>query len=200
MYAVWSKFEPERLNGFHCFIVMRPVFNNITRCISLWCHHRSTYSECTELFLCILLSCDCKARWEISRATETKLRKLLPSPLPSIHPHHFFFFYPTWHAFFIIAATFYSHPLVYFTPILTSIVINGCHWHEFISTLIWSPGIPPTPRNLPFPLFQSTCDTLRSHSDSLGFAPNVLPSHPAIGNFEEFACWWRRGQDPSGTV
>uniref|UniRef100_A0A8C2KTC5 Acid-sensing ion channel 1C n=1 Tax=Cyprinus carpio TaxID=7962 RepID=A0A8C2KTC5_CYPCA len=34
----------------------------------------------------------------------------------------------------------------------------------------------------------STCDTLRSHSDSLGFAPNVLPSHPAIGNFEEFAC------------
>lgn len=87
--------------------------------------------------------------------------------------------------------------LVYFTP---SIVINGCHWHEFTSTLIWSSRIPPTPRNLPFPLFQSTCDTLRSHSDSLGFAPNVLPSHPAIGNFEEFACWWHRRRDPGGTV
>ncbi|XP_026876077.1 acid-sensing ion channel 1C isoform X2 [Electrophorus electricus] len=34
----------------------------------------------------------------------------------------------------------------------------------------------------------STCDTLRSHSDSLGFTPNMLPSHQAIGNFEEFAC------------
>ncbi len=134
---------------------------------------------------------------------KTKKTSSFPTPL---HPYSWFFpsFYPTWHAFFIIdvlfAAEFYSHPLVYFTPILTSIVINGCHWHEFISTLIWSPGIPPTPRNLPFPLFQSTCDTLRSHSDSLGFAPNVLPSHPAIGNFEEFACWWRRWRDPGGTV
>uniref|UniRef100_A0A668A762 Acid-sensing (proton-gated) ion channel 1c n=1 Tax=Myripristis murdjan TaxID=586833 RepID=A0A668A762_9TELE len=34
----------------------------------------------------------------------------------------------------------------------------------------------------------STCDTLRSHSDSLGFTPNMLPRHPTIGNFEEFAC------------
>ncbi|XP_076826730.1 acid-sensing ion channel 1C isoform X2 [Brachyhypopomus gauderio] len=34
----------------------------------------------------------------------------------------------------------------------------------------------------------STCDTLRSHSDSLGFTPNMLPSHPTLGNFEEFAC------------
>lgn len=43
---------------------------------------------------------------------------------------------------------------------------------------------------LPFPLFlQSTCDTLRSHSDSLGFTPNMLPRHPTLGNFEEFACW-----------
>ncbi|XP_058878974.1 acid-sensing ion channel 1C isoform X2 [Acipenser ruthenus] len=35
---------------------------------------------------------------------------------------------------------------------------------------------------------QSTCDTLRSHSDSLGFTPNMLPRHPTLGNFEEFAC------------
>nr|XP_046178413.1 acid-sensing ion channel 1C-like isoform X2 [Oncorhynchus gorbuscha] len=34
----------------------------------------------------------------------------------------------------------------------------------------------------------STCDTLRSHSDSLGFTPNMLPRHPTLGNFEEFAC------------
>ncbi|CAF98449.1 unnamed protein product, partial [Tetraodon nigroviridis] len=37
-------------------------------------------------------------------------------------------------------------------------------------------------------LYESTCDTLRSHSDSLGFTPNVLPRHPTLGNFEEFAC------------
>lgn len=56
------------------------------------------------------------------------------------------------------------------------------------------PSLPSSPV-LPS-LFQSTCDTLRSHSDSLGFAPNVLPSHPTLGNFEEFACWRhrRRGQ------
>ncbi|XP_058873486.1 acid-sensing ion channel 1C-like isoform X2 [Acipenser ruthenus] len=35
---------------------------------------------------------------------------------------------------------------------------------------------------------QSTCDTLRSHSDSVGFTPNMLPRHPTLGNFEEFAC------------
>ncbi|KAL2097813.1 hypothetical protein ACEWY4_007020 [Coilia grayii] len=35
---------------------------------------------------------------------------------------------------------------------------------------------------------QSTCDTLRSHSDSLGFTSNMLPRHPTVGNFEEFAC------------
>nr|XP_034984949.1 acid-sensing ion channel 3 [Zootoca vivipara] len=34
----------------------------------------------------------------------------------------------------------------------------------------------------------STCHTLCSHSDSIGFAPNVLPRHPTLGNFEEFAC------------
>ncbi|XP_069778730.1 acid-sensing ion channel 2-like isoform X2 [Narcine bancroftii] len=34
----------------------------------------------------------------------------------------------------------------------------------------------------------STCDTLRSHSDSLGFTPHMLPRHPTLGNFEEFAC------------
>ncbi|XP_023967485.1 acid-sensing ion channel 3 isoform X2 [Chrysemys picta bellii] len=34
----------------------------------------------------------------------------------------------------------------------------------------------------------STCNTLRSHSDSLGYTPNMLPRHPALGNFEEFAC------------
>lgn len=61
---------------------------------------------------------------------------------------------------------------------------------RFITHLfhIWTPH-----PSYPVPsLFQSTCDTLRSHSDSLGFAPNVLPSHPSLGNFEEFACWWRR--------
>uniref|UniRef100_A0A8C0J0I3 Uncharacterized protein n=1 Tax=Chelonoidis abingdonii TaxID=106734 RepID=A0A8C0J0I3_CHEAB len=34
----------------------------------------------------------------------------------------------------------------------------------------------------------STCNTLRSHSDSLGYTSNMLPRHPALGNFEEFAC------------
>ncbi|XP_032875450.1 acid-sensing ion channel 1-like [Amblyraja radiata] len=34
----------------------------------------------------------------------------------------------------------------------------------------------------------STCDTLRSQSDSLGFTPNMLPRHPTLGTFEEFAC------------
>ncbi|XP_043922254.1 acid-sensing ion channel 3 [Protopterus annectens] len=34
----------------------------------------------------------------------------------------------------------------------------------------------------------STCDTLRSHSESLGYTPNMLPRHPPVGNFEEFAC------------
>ena len=44
------------------------------------------------------------------------------------------------------------------------------------------------PPSLPS-ILQSTCDTLRSHSDSLGFTPNMLPRHPTLGNFEEFACW-----------
>ncbi|XP_064361610.1 acid-sensing ion channel 3 isoform X4 [Dromaius novaehollandiae] len=35
---------------------------------------------------------------------------------------------------------------------------------------------------------QSACHPLRGHSDSLGFAPNMLPRHPALGTFEEFAC------------
>ncbi|XP_064361609.1 acid-sensing ion channel 3 isoform X3 [Dromaius novaehollandiae] len=34
----------------------------------------------------------------------------------------------------------------------------------------------------------SACHPLRGHSDSLGFAPNMLPRHPALGTFEEFAC------------
>ncbi|GCC16986.1 hypothetical protein chiPu_0021946, partial [Chiloscyllium punctatum] len=34
----------------------------------------------------------------------------------------------------------------------------------------------------------STCDTLRSHTDSLAYTPNMLPRHPTLGNFEEFAC------------
>ncbi|XP_074842466.1 acid-sensing ion channel 3 [Carettochelys insculpta] len=34
----------------------------------------------------------------------------------------------------------------------------------------------------------STCHTLRSHVDSLGCTPNMLPRHPALGTFEEFAC------------
>lgn len=42
---------------------------------------------------------------------------------------------------------------------------------------------PPPP---PFP--QSTRPPLRCHTDSLSFAPNVLPRHPALGAFEEFAC------------
>ena len=48
--------------------------------------------------------------------------------------------------------------------------------------------LPPCP---PYPslVLQSTCDTLRSHSDSLGFTSNMLPRHPTVGNFEEFACW-----------
>lgn len=62
--------------------------------------------------------------------------------------------------------------------------------------VIITPFIAPplTPVELVFPpplpsVLQSTCDTLRSHSDSLGFTPNMLPRHPTLGNFEEFACW-----------
>lgn len=47
--------------------------------------------------------------------------------------------------------------------------------------LVFRPSLPS--------VLQSTCDTLRSHSDSLGFTPNMLPRHPTLGNFEEFACW-----------
>lgn len=154
-----------------------------------------------------------------SSRIKTKKTSSFPTPLhpylyPWILPPFFLsFFHQIWHVYFIIAllmfcllliATFYWHSLVYFTPIFVYFHCYKCvcaslTWIH-LQPLIWSPDIPPTPRNFPFSLLQSTCDTLRSHSDSLGFAPNVLPSHPAIGNFEEFACWWRRRRDPEGTV
>lgn len=72
-----------------------------------------------------------------------------------------------------------------------------CGFFDWRSIII-IPKIPPSPPPLtPFELvsppppllvLQSTCDTLRSHSDSLGFTPNMLPRHPTLGNFEEFAC------------
>ncbi|XP_072858733.1 acid-sensing ion channel 3 isoform X2 [Pogona vitticeps] len=34
----------------------------------------------------------------------------------------------------------------------------------------------------------STCHTLRSHSDSLGYTPNLLPRHATLGRLQEFAC------------
>lgn len=132
-----------------------------------------------------------------SYRNKTKKTNSFSTPL---HPYPWFFpyFYLTWHAFFIIdvlfAATFYSHPLFISLPYLLPLLLMNSSQpsSDFLVFL------PPSPPNLPFPLFQSTCDTLRSHSDSLGFAPNVLPSHPAVGNFEEFACWWRRRRDGLG--
>lgn len=48
----------------------------------------------------------------------------------------------------------------------------------------WDPRLPPTAPPRP----QSARHPLRCHADSLSFAPNVLPRHPALGAFEEFAC------------
>lgn len=93
LLIVLSKFEPERLNWLYC---LRRVSNNITRCISCDVitglhtmsptHTHELHWNETELFPCILLSCDCKVRCKISRAPESRLRKPLPSPLPSSIP------------------------------------------------------------------------------------------------------------------
>ncbi len=125
---------------------------------------------------------------------KTKKTSSFPTPLHPSIPVIFFFFlfiqldmHSSLLTFcFIHIPLFISLP--YFLPLLLMGVTD-------MNSSQPSSGIP---RYLPFPLFQSTCDTLRSHSDSLGFAPNVLPSHPAIGNFEEFACWWRRWGDGWG--
>uniref|UniRef100_A0A8C6JB83 Uncharacterized protein n=1 Tax=Melopsittacus undulatus TaxID=13146 RepID=A0A8C6JB83_MELUD len=41
---------------------------------------------------------------------------------------------------------------------------------------------------LPHACPTGACAPLRCHTDSLTFAPNMLPRHPALGPFEEFAC------------
>lgn len=85
--------------------------------------------------------------------------------------------------------TFPFHYPYLFFPLSLPTVFSGATIDSLcILRHIWT-SLPSFPVS---PLFQSTCDTLRSHSDSLGFAPNVLPSHPTLGNFEEFACWRRR--------
>lgn len=100
---------------------------------------------------------------------------------------------------------FYS--LLYVLMFSLSLLSSPCfvHFHFICSGLLYPPLSSPSsssslsscpslnlvellfPPSLPS-LLQSTCDTLRSHSDSLGFTPNVLPRHPTLGNFEEFAC------------
>lgn len=95
-----------------------------------------------------------------------------------------FLFFPLPFSFPLTSCCFLFLVLFFF-PVPPSIHCTSSGTSEHLS-----------PPSLFLPLFQSTCDTLRSHSDSLGFAPNVLPSHPTLGNFEEFACWrhGRRGQ------
>lgn len=90
--------------------------------------------------------------------------------------------------------------LTFFSPCMVFLIHTWClSWsYSFYLWLIsflhrhHCPSLNPVelvfPPSLPS-LLQSTCDTLRSHSDSLGFTPNMLPCHPTLGNFEEFACW-----------
>lgn len=96
---------------------------------------------------------------------------------------------------FVLATSFFF----FFPPLRTSnvpvaLILSVPHFFP-ASPSSSLPSPPPSlnPVELVFPpslpsVLQSTCDTLRSHSDSLGFTPNMLPRHPTLGNFEEFAC------------
>lgn len=105
---------------------------------------------------------------------------------------------------FVLAASLLQHPTPPPTPTTSAYLRRSGHPHFICASLLPCAPIiivialfiaPPLTRLnssslLPFPsVLQSTCDTLRSHSDSLGFTPNMLPRHPTLGNFEEFACW-----------
>lgn len=50
----------------------------------------------------------------------------------------------------------------------------------------WPGGGCPTHSTPSYP--QSACNPLRSHADSVGYTPHVLPRHATLGNLEEFAC------------
>lgn len=132
------------------------------------------------------------------KVNQSRLKRLLPSrPLHSCFGPSYFLYTQ----YLIIDWCFvsrYGHiSIFHFIPVclclrsyFSVVNVSVCHHHENHLRPSSDLLVPPVP-DFPFLVFQSTCDTLRSHSDSLGFAPNVLPSHPAIGNFEEFACWWR---------
>lgn len=117
------------------------------------------------------------------------------SPLPP--PLIFVCFHSPSPVFILCCAFYDSHCLCFlhnapFTLILSVLVVSILHHHHHHPTSSLSPPSLNlvellSPPSLPS-LLQSTCDTLRSHSDSLGFTPNVLPRHPTLGNFEEFAC------------
>lgn len=101
--------------------------------------------------------------------------------------------------FFLFLLNFYSPRMIFlkFPPrpsiVPASLILHVAHFsHHHHHHSLHRPSLNPVelvfPPSLPSVL-QSTCDTLRSHSDSLGFTPNMLPRHPTLGNFEEFACW-----------
>lgn len=102
---------------------------------------------------------------------------------------YYIFSSPCMHAIFFTLCVprrlSWSHPIyLWFNSLLhhhPSLPHPSLNPVEFVS--------PPSPPSV----LQSTCDTLRSHSDSLGFTPNMLPRHPTLGNFEEFACWQHNG-------
>lgn len=109
----------------------------------------------------------------------------------TITPFIFLFHAPSMDVVLVIYLFICIYP--FRSPSLPTVFSGAAIDSSCILRHIWT-SLPSFPVS---PLFQSTCDTLRSHSDSLGFAPNVLPSHPTLGNFEEFACW-RRGR--RGTI
>lgn len=203
-------------------IVLEPVSNNITRCIPLWCHHRSarnefetqikhlTFGKGEVLLLNVLQVIRyVSMMYDQSKVLRPGLSKNVFSPSsPFIHtypPHRILSLNVPYNHL----KTFYYHNPIYISDPCS---IYGCFFlfvsflsitHHFCSPSLPAVfslcrhrpiGHPPAHLNISpllprFPsLFQSTCDTLRSHSDSLGFAPNVLPSHPTLGSFEEFAC------------
>lgn len=129
-----------------------------------------------------------------------------PSPHRCPHLSLSFIDYTSCHCdqphLFCVSAQFLLATYVFlpFPPtfVLVAVILPVAHFFPPSSpppSPLHHPSLPPSlnPVELVFPpsspsVLQSTCDTLRSHSDSLGFTPNMLPRHPTLGNFEEFAC------------
>lgn len=109
------------------------------------------------------------------------------------HPHLFLFLLNWSSPHFFLPLRTHNAPVALILSVPLAVIIT-----PFIAP-------PLTPVELVFPpplpsVLQSTCDTLRSHSDSLGFTPNMLPRHPTLGNFEEFACWRRNAGFAGGVA